>query len=386
MSHGLAATIRGATESETFDLAGSSASTIESLIRDAFLEPFALSEMIRLTFVTGAGKLGRAKYDENAAKAVTAALRELGYEEDRGASAVLECAGLFKLQHDTGKNLKTVVVFPKRIDAASVGGDSARNGLNKQESLVPEGTPLHKIVHTTMNVFPRMIESMCSSWSQKKGCTTAINELVEIAEQLDKKLLQGEPLTDAEQDFYDNVSLTSLHDKLTCVRDLMHKQVDEGKITKEERQQLTAQVDEKLDTLTKEIKEAEEQGKAKRLENLKNALATAKVRKDKLQSTSPVSPAVLKNEASISKLRKELKPLLEIEESAKGRLMTLKESQSVARKDEILEEIEKLEVRGWIVVKCLINAWKFFLSVFSDSCFDYIFYSRRHSASESMLV
>jgi len=300
--------------------------------------------MIRLTFVTGAGKLGRARYDDGAAKAVTATLRELGYEEDRGASAVLECAGTFKLQHDTGKNLKTVVVFPKVSE--TTGAEGAMAGLNVGDagSLLVEGTPTHKIAHTSMNVFPRMIESMCPSWSQKKGCVSEINDLISTAGKLDEKLMHGEALTDPEQDFYDSVSMTSLQEKLSCVRDLMHKQVEDGKITKAERQQLLSQVDEKLTALAKDINEAEQQGKAKRVENLKAAETKAKARKETLQSVNTVAPPPLKNESAIVKLRKELKPLVDMEESAKGRLLTLKESQLLARKDEILSEINELEV------------------------------------------
>jgi len=92
---GLAASIRGSTESSTFDLAGQNVSTITNNIQAAFREPLQISEMIRITFVTGAGKLGRQKYDADAAKAVTSSLRELGFEEDRGASCVVECAGSF---------------------------------------------------------------------------------------------------------------------------------------------------------------------------------------------------------------------------------------------------------------------------------------------------
>jgi hypothetical protein len=104
-----------ASESDTFDLAGQNVSTITTNVTNAFSDPFPLDDMIRITFVTGAGKLGRQKYDDGAAKALTSSLRNLGFEEDRGASCVKECAGSFKLQHDTGKNLKTVVVFPNII-------------------------------------------------------------------------------------------------------------------------------------------------------------------------------------------------------------------------------------------------------------------------------
>ena len=109
--HGLAASIRAAQESETFDLAGQNVTTITKTIETAFQEPFSVENkegMIRLTFVVGAGKASRQNYNAGAAKAVTSSLIRCGYEEDRGASSVAECGGSFKTQHDTGK-LKVVV-------------------------------------------------------------------------------------------------------------------------------------------------------------------------------------------------------------------------------------------------------------------------------------
>ena len=68
------------TESETFDLAGQNVTTIiTNTIQSAFRDPLPTTEMVRITFVTGAGKLGRQKYDDGAAKAVTLTLRELGF-------------------------------------------------------------------------------------------------------------------------------------------------------------------------------------------------------------------------------------------------------------------------------------------------------------------
>ena len=71
--------------------------------------------MIRITFVVGGGKLSRQKYDEKAMQTVTLALRELSFVEDRGASCVNECGGCYKTQHDTAKNVFTVVVFPRLV-------------------------------------------------------------------------------------------------------------------------------------------------------------------------------------------------------------------------------------------------------------------------------
>lgn len=343
------------TDHETFDLADATTATIETTVRDAFADPFAgLTEMIRLTFVTGAGKLGRARYDENAARALTNTLRELGYEEDRGASAIWECSGTFKLQHDTGKNLKTVVVFPKVQVQSGSGIASSMAGLgvgsaSSEVSMIPEDSIDHKLAHTTMNVFPRMIESKCETWSQKKGCVSILTVLKETAESLDAKLVQGQPLTNPENDFYNSVSLTSLEEKLSCVRNLMAQQVDGGAITAEEKAVLLEQVTDRIECLEEEINEAKNQGKNKRVETLTSQQVKARTRKEKLQGTTAKPPPPLKNEEAIAKLRKELTPLLEVEEAAKGRLLTLKESQVMARKDVILEEITSLEElsRGW---------------------------------------
>jgi len=299
--------------------------------------------MIRVTLVTGAGKLERQKYDENAAKAVTSTLRALGFTEDRGASAIPECAGSFKLQHDTGKNLKTVVVFP-RIEAPNLS--DAMGGLNVQEAgaFLPEKSPESKIAHSSMNVFERMIGSTCPSWSQKKMCLQVIEDIRKQVQGLEEKLMQGTPLTDPEQSFYDSVSSTALEEKSSKVKELMQKQVDEGHITAPERSQLLSQVKERIQNLSKDISLAQEGNKAKRVENLTVAKAKAQERLQKLESTTPSPPHALKNEAEISKLRKELEPLLDLEEGAKGRLLTLKESQAIARKDDILSEIADLEV------------------------------------------
>lgn len=297
--------------------------------------------MIRVTFVTGAGKLGRQKYDENAAKAVTSALRDLGFEEDRGASCVRECAGSFKLQHDTGKNLKTVVVFPRiREETEASGGNEESGASPTASSLFVKGSPKEMIALSSKNVFESMVKSRCQTWSQKKGCTTALGEIKGTLEELEQKLLTGNPLTDAEQSFYDQVSVTALEEKQAILRDSMHQQVDDGMITAKDKSQLLAQVTERLETIQKDLKEAG----PKKAEKLKAAQEKAEARKEKLTQISPRPPPPLKHYEEIFRLRKELQPLLDLEQGAKGRLLSVKETQSLARKDEILEEIANLEV------------------------------------------
>mmetsp|Transcript_32933 Transcript_32933/g.39465 ORF Transcript_32933/g.39465 Transcript_32933/m.39465 type:complete len:444 (+) Transcript_32933:55-1386(+) len=352
---GMAASIRAATESETFDLAGNNKSTVSTTIQSAFTEPLPLTEMIRITFITGAGKLGRSRYDENCHKTVTSALRDQGYEEDRAASCVNECAGSFKSQHDTGKNLKTIVVFPKIFDESAMGdlnlegGGGGYGDNGGGEPVLEKNSPKSMMAMSSIQVFTRMLSSKCQSWSQKKLCAVAIGEIKEIVESLDAKLLSGVPLNDSEQEFYDDVSLDSLSQKEAMVKTEMQQHVEEGKITRLEKTKLLTQVQEKIDALEKNISEATEEKKPKKVQKLTLQKDKVVEREKMLSNITPTAPHALKHELEIRKLRKEMQPLLKLEKETKGRLLSLKETTTLARKDEIEEEIEILEYKslGW---------------------------------------
>ena len=377
---GLALTIRQNTaESETYDLAGQNVSTITKTIQSAFQDPFPIDKMIRITFVTGAGKLARQKYDEGAAKAVTSTLRELGYDEDRGASAVMECAGSFKQQHDTGKNLKTVVVFPQVVATSSSSAENLQDGMQNMSigggaSVLPEGSPEQSIAFSSKTVFERMLASKCQTWTQKKGCMGAIGSIKNTLQQVEQKLLNGTPLSDPEQEFYDGVSSASLDEKQALVKEQMQAQVNDGKITAIEKKTLLEQVGERLANLKEEKSTAEQESKPKRVQNLTNQITKAEERKAKLEKITPKSPPPLKHEAEIGALRKELEPLLQLEE-VKGRLLSIKETQALARKEEIMEQIEQLQVRclairGWLCREysfslCSYNAQRNYATIFT---------------------
>jgi len=328
---GLAASIRAATESETFDLGSQSVTTITNTIRNAFAEDFSLEEMIRITFVTGAGKQARSRYDDGAAKAVTSTLRELGYEDDRGASCVMECGGSFKLQHDTGKNLKTVVVFPK----VKVNSSTSKNNDDGENiaSLLPKGSPVQYIATVSLSVFTKMISSKCPSWSQKKGCLGALEVVQEMLEAVEGKLMKGEVLDAAEQQFYDTV--VNLEEKMSHCKTELHNQILRHEITQQELDLLKHQNLERIQSL---------EGNSKN----KKPLEKAKERKRMLNNIdSPIEPYKLRHEVAIRKLRKQLLPLLEL--SGGGRLRSVKETQSLSKKVEMENEIERLEYdsRGW---------------------------------------
>ena len=346
--HGLAASIRAARENEVFDLGGQTAATIESTIQAAFAEPFeGLDEMIRITLVTGAvsrnrlcrvvvcfvdfmtshlarerqGKQARQKYDEQAHKAVMTALQQVGYTEDRTASGVMECAGMYKLQHDTGKNLKTVVVYPRVVSAKS---STRTDPENKQDALIPEHAPGYKLAVAPMPTFQNIIKSKCPSWSQKKGCLECLDALTDIIQSLDDKLMHGQPLSETEQSFYSVVS--QLEDKKEYLRHESKQQVEEGQITE----------------LEKELLVEHNAQRRKEAPDNTNLLE----RKKLLESIDPIEPAKLKHHAAISKLQKEVAQLLHLNEN---QLLSVKERQLVTRREQIWEEIAEWQdaSRGW---------------------------------------
>jgi hypothetical protein len=358
MASGLAAHIRSSTESDTFDLAGQNPSTITVNIEQAFKDPFPLDDMIRITFVTGAGKLGRQKYDDGCAKAVTSTLRSCGFEEDRAASCVRECGGFFKQQHDTGKNLKTIVVFPNIRENDDHGGGGGGGGDNEYNAgsndnlllLFQPGSPEEMIALSPITMFSNLLKNRCPSWSQKKGCNAAIANIQETISNLEQRLMEGVALDDNEQALYDVVSVDDLNEKHNMVKDAMHKQIEiDCDITVEEQKSLLGQVADRLSVIENDLHEAQTEKKPKKVEKLTIVKTKVEQREVMLKKISPKAPQRLKHQDEILELRKELAPLIKLEDGAKGRLMSVKETQTLARKDEILEEITELEdsSRGW---------------------------------------
>lgn len=338
MSHGLAGSIRAATESETFDLGGLGPETIQTAIEDAMTEPFSLSEgMIRITLVVGAGKQSRQKYNAGAMKVVTSTLQnKCGFIEDRGASCVLECQGMYKVQHDTGKNLKTVVVFPKIVYSKSgnVAASYSNNGAEDDDSSIffPKASMEYKVASSSLNVFRNIVQAKCPSWSQKKALLQLIDQDIvgKIISPVDDMLMRGQRVPENLQNIYDNV-VVEISEKEQYVKDAMHNQVDAGILTQSEMDHLLEQVQH-------------------RIENSSSSSSTSKLKEriKKLKSITPIPLPKLKHHSELGKLWKQVNNI-QIPDTA-GRLLSVQESKLVAKRDELLDEIEHLEdaSRGWL--------------------------------------
>jgi predicted RNA-binding protein with PUA-like domain len=329
--HGLAVSIRSSTDSEMFDLGGLSASTIEQVLNDAMDEPFELSKMIRITFAVGAGKQSRQKYDPQAMRIVTSTLQKCGFNEDRGASCVMEASGTYKLQHDTGKNIKTVVVFPK-VKAESPTFDSTDD--DEEDILFfPKSSMEYKIAVSSLIIFQNILKAKCQTWSQKKALSQLIEkELVEkIINPVDDMLVRGKRIPKGLQYMYDNV-VVEISEKQNRLKEAMHQQVNDGVLTQIEIDHLLEQVE-------------------YRIENAKHnskAFKKATDRFKKLKTIDPTPHLALKYHSELGKLWKEANRI-SINDS-RGGLLSVQDAKLLGKLRELEEEIERLEQasREWL--------------------------------------
>ena len=302
--------------------------------------------MIRITFVVGAGKLSRQKYDEKAMLAVTSTLKQIDYVEDRGASCVNECGGCYKTQHDTGKNLFTVVVFP-RLAGHDGGKDENRKTKrgDDYEPLIPTNSPGYKIAVCRLPTFQNLLSTYCPTYSEKKECLRCLDGLLQVEQAIESKMIVGQTLDAGEESFYDESS--ELKEKYAHVQQESNKHVEEGKLTLDERRILVEMNEKRIETLMAEKSSASVAEKLKKALTRKAQLQS--LRDDVLSIHSTSYPPPLRHESKISALRKKLLPLQALEDSSRGRLLTLDETRALAAKEELLEEICELEEgsRGW---------------------------------------
>eukprot|EP00804_Cyclotella_cryptica_P016792 CCRYP_001794-RA/>CCRYP_001794-RA protein AED:0.09 eAED:0.09 QI:0/0/0/1/1/1/2/0/608 len=335
MSSGLATKIASSSTSSTFDLCHLSSSTITAIVSTAFSKPLPITDMIRLTFIVGGGKATRGKYDEGALTAVVGALRGCGYREERGGGCVLECAGSYKVQHDTGKNLRTVVVFPLiRGGEEDVDEEEEEEEVADEEGLIPAGSVGYKIAVCPMASFISLLSLHCPTYLQKKQCLRTLSGLIELQSAIEHKMMNGQRLDASEKSFYD--SSIELSDKMEHVQKEATKHIEEGNLTYEERKILIEMNEKRIQSLMNE------ENSASVADQLKKALA----RKELLnRNTGEATLPPLRLESQINTLRKKLIPLKALEEESHQRFLSYIRDQGFIRKGRFGTRDREIRIR-----------------------------------------
>lgn len=324
--HSLAKTIRSLTDTEEFELAGYDQLQVIDLVDAAFKDPIPAENPFRVTFVVGGGKKVRQKFYPELPKDLNDALRAIGYVEDRGASACLECQGSFKYQHDTDKDLKFIHVIP-RIQIIKEEDKSMTIGGVKLDQIGPE----IKCTMCSIEYFQEMVHENCTSFSQKRALLKAMKQVVAKFDEFESRLAKLEKLEPNEEELYNGS--VQLADKVAWLSDQVQGMVNKGKVTASEIEILIKEAQHKLQLIDENINKASSEGKkTTKLEEQKALLQTQIA---KLNETQPiVNPR--KHLDEIKALRLKIK--------------TMKEERKDLHNIQIQEaQLEKLESssKGW---------------------------------------
>ncbi|KAL3778363.1 hypothetical protein ACHAW5_008306 [Stephanodiscus triporus] len=155
------------------------------------------------------------------------------------------------------------------------------------------------------------------------------------------------PPTALQNSFYDATGgADSVAAKVECVRKLMHEQVERGQMTRRELDRLLRQVEERIASLGR----GHRLGVAERGEGCREADVAegegGSAEADARGSRGPAVPHAEARGARITALRAQLRPLLKLEQSTRGKLLSIKKTKELAAKDGLLEEISDLERVG----------------------------------------
>jgi hypothetical protein len=320
---------------ETWDLAGYTSEQVTELVPLCFSEPFPTP--LRFSFVVGGGRLVRARYDQDLQKWLSASLRELGFEEDRGAS--LGSTAAYKRQEDLAQNLVFFHVFPKVAAPAAAGG----GGGGEEAPAAVVVTPAQRLVACTLPELQRAAGSKIVTWSEKRRANGLISDALARIDALEARMGQREPLTDAETTEYAALDRETLGEKAKWLTAACKEQVANGLLTAAEFAQVLKEMDTKLGELA-----GVAAGGGKAGERAAAASAELTAKRAALAEKRPVLPPVARAE-DIRKARAQLERLRRLERDNAGKVVNLAVAKEIGAIPEWAARVEELEraARGY---------------------------------------
>lgn len=281
---------------ETIDLAKVSPAKGDELIKLAFKEPFSLAKQIRITFIVGAGKLGRQKYDPTLTKTLCTALETLGFNQDPGASCVNNCQGKFKHQHDTGQNLMYLHVFPKLSAAATSAAPAAAAA-----STASKSTHEDQIINCNMKDFEDILRRHCTTWLQRRRCLQVLESFNSKLQSIEDKMCLSQLVSQQEKELYGETDRDLVQDKMKAAQAGMKTLVQAQNIGADAKDYLIKQVTDKISKIQSVMQPQEADSTTAALSSKQLAAAQKKIaaltaRREVIAAISPVGPPALTHE------------------------------------------------------------------------------------------
>lgn len=337
---GIAGEIRRSVDSDQFDLSGYTEIRVRDFVSSAFVKPLdAPKKMIRFSFIIGGGKLVRSRYDDNLSKWLTSALRDISYTEDKSAAETFDSQGTFKQQHDTGQNLKYLIVYP-HVVCSKAGPESAPKKVEDVNS------PEYIVSVSELETFKEVVKARVQSWGQKKRLMKILQTNFDNFQTLEAKLVSGALLTETEQSTYDRNPGCD-KEKIAWLQGEMKTMVDSNQLTPAEKKDLLQSVDNNLKLVDEEISKVNPAQvlKLQKLEEKKQGIVARKSVVEKM----PTYQRRLRFGDEIQKLFLKIFPLVDLEEKGKSTSLTLADLKTLEEKPALEDNIQGLQSasKGW---------------------------------------
>jgi hypothetical protein len=350
---GLAKTVREQTDkSEDFDLDNYSEDAAGKLMTACFAQPHPAETPIRCTFVIGGGKEIRGRYDPQLYRGIAAALKAIGYEEDNGAA--IGSLGAFKSQHDTGRNVKLIHVFPTLHKPPEDAHGGAGGEASGAAVALDADSPLYRLIAAeSVEAFAALCaEGRVVSYAQLSRLNKQLAPYLALLKHIDAQMMGGQPLAPAEEAWAAIATAETLAAKLGWLQAAMKAVVEKGELSGSERRQVLESTEPKLAALEVEMATAQSEGKEARAAKLgAQREAILALRASAERSKPPnraLPPAVAAEVASAWAACLSLKAL---EASAKhsNQLLTLEQARQVGQLPELEARIAAAAegARGW---------------------------------------
>eukprot|EP00927_Polykrikos_kofoidii_P061169 TRINITY_DN56038_c0_g1_i1.p1 TRINITY_DN56038_c0_g1~~TRINITY_DN56038_c0_g1_i1.p1 ORF type:complete len:416 (+),score=83.17 TRINITY_DN56038_c0_g1_i1:100-1347(+) len=344
MASGLAGKVRRSTDSDEFDLGGYDQAKCDDFVKQALNEPFELGHMIKLSFVVGGGKLVRQKYSDDLPRLFMCSLTSIGFKDDSAAACEADSGGKFKFQHDTGKNLKFVHVFPRISGPAPAeAGDDEADAVSDK----PLG-PDTILFRSSEREFSRLVDEHVITYTQKKALLELLKERISRLEAIEGKMARLVALAEGEQEMFDDVGADELRQKVKLVSAELQQMVKDGKLTSSEKASFVEQMEEKISAVDGELAKAEADAKPKKVQALTQQRQLLQEARTAAKDSPTVNLPQLRHSTELKKLYAKMAVLARIEKASKGNY-TMDELKRLGERSEIEEAISVLQERsrGW---------------------------------------
>merc|ERR1712048_209378 len=209
-------------------------------------------------------------------------------------------------------------------------------------------SPQERLFRCDKDAFEYLTTEHLLTYSQKKALLDRMKGRIAKLEEIEEKMTKLVQLSAEEQALFDDVGADELREKSKFISSELQRMVEEGKLTASEKASFLEDLEVKFETINESITKAEADGKAKKVQMLKQQLEMLQKTQAAAKSAGNASLPPLKHGTELRKLQGKLNDLMRMEKASKGHY-TMEELKRLGEKPELEEAISVLQARsrGW---------------------------------------